>query len=84
MIGQTLWLEFFTNKDWPVASATAVVLLLLLVAPLWRRQIAIAAAACAATPHCGGLVDGGGGITRSLRSADCMISENTGAAARPP
>ncbi len=20
MIGQTLWLEFFTNKDWPVAS----------------------------------------------------------------
>jgi putrescine transport system permease protein len=34
MIGQTLWLEFFTNKDWPVASATAVVLLLLLVLPL--------------------------------------------------
>jgi len=26
MIGQTLWLEFFTNKDWPVASAAAVVL----------------------------------------------------------
>ena len=23
MIGQTLWLEFFTNKDWPVASAAA-------------------------------------------------------------
>jgi putrescine transport system permease protein len=45
MIGQTLWLEFFTNKDWPVASATAVVLLLLLLAPLmWydrlqRRQL---------------------------------------------
>jgi putrescine transport system permease protein len=34
MIGQTLWLEFFTNKDWPVASAAAVVLLLLLVLPL--------------------------------------------------
>ena len=34
MIGQTLWLEFFTNKDWPVASAAAVVLLVLLVAPL--------------------------------------------------
>jgi putrescine transport system permease protein len=34
MIGQTLWLEFFSNKDWPVASATAVVLLLLLLAPL--------------------------------------------------
>jgi putrescine transport system permease protein len=34
MIGQTLWLEFFTNKDWPVASAAAMVLLVLLLAPL--------------------------------------------------
>jgi len=34
MIGQTLWTEFFSNKDWPVASAIAVVLLLLLVAPI--------------------------------------------------
>jgi putrescine transport system permease protein len=34
MIGQTLWLEFFTNKDWPLASAVAVVLLVLLVGPL--------------------------------------------------
>jgi putrescine transport system permease protein len=34
MIGQTLWLEFFNNKDWPAASAVAVVLLLLLLAPL--------------------------------------------------
>lgn len=34
MIGQTLWLEFFTNKDWPVASATAIVLLILLLIPL--------------------------------------------------
>jgi putrescine transport system permease protein len=34
MIGQTLWLEFFTNKDWPVASASAAVLLLMLLAPL--------------------------------------------------
>jgi putrescine transport system permease protein len=45
MIGQILWLEFFTNKDWPVASATAVVLLALLLAPLLiydrlqRRQL---------------------------------------------
>lgn len=45
MIGQTLWLEFFTNRDWPVASAIAVVLLLLLLAPLvlydrlQRRQL---------------------------------------------
>jgi len=34
MIGQTLWLEFFTNKDWPVASAIAVVLLAVLLVPL--------------------------------------------------
>jgi putrescine transport system permease protein len=45
MIGQTMWLEFFTNKDWPVASATAIVLLVLLLAPLLlyermqRRQL---------------------------------------------
>ena len=45
MIGQTLWLEFFTNSDWPVASAIAVVLLVLLLAPLLlydrlqRRQL---------------------------------------------
>jgi putrescine transport system permease protein len=45
MVGQTLWLEFFTNKDWPVASATAIVLLALLVVPLvlydrlQRRQL---------------------------------------------
>jgi putrescine transport system permease protein len=34
MIGQTVWLEFFTNKDWPMASALAVALLGLLLAPL--------------------------------------------------
>ncbi|WP_454643542.1 ABC transporter permease [Bradyrhizobium liaoningense] len=34
MIGQTLWLEFFTNKDWPVASAAAIVLLMVLLVPL--------------------------------------------------
>jgi len=34
MIGQTLWLEFFTNRDWPVASTIAIVLLVLLLAPL--------------------------------------------------
>ena len=34
MIGQTLWAEFFANKDWPVASAVAVVLLCLLVVPI--------------------------------------------------
>jgi putrescine transport system permease protein len=34
MIGQTLWTEFFANKDWPVASAVAVVLLCVLLIPL--------------------------------------------------
>jgi putrescine transport system permease protein len=34
MIGQTLWMEFFANTDWPVASAVAVVLLALLMAPI--------------------------------------------------
>ena len=34
MIGQTLWTEFFANKDWPVASAVAVVLVVLLTAPI--------------------------------------------------
>jgi putrescine transport system permease protein len=34
MIGQTLWTEFFANRDWPVASAIAVVLLALIVVPI--------------------------------------------------
>jgi putrescine transport system permease protein len=40
MIGQTLWTEFFANRDWPVASSVAVVLLVLLVVPIviYQRQ----------------------------------------------
>jgi len=34
MIGKILWEEFFNNRDWPVASAVAVILLLLLVIPI--------------------------------------------------
>ena len=34
MIGRTLWSEFFQNRDWPVASAVAIILLLVLVAPI--------------------------------------------------
>jgi len=34
MIGKVLWEEFFSNRDWPVASAVAVVLLLLLIMPI--------------------------------------------------
>ena len=34
MIGKVLFEEFFNNRDWPVASAVAVVLLLILVVPI--------------------------------------------------
>jgi putrescine transport system permease protein len=33
-IGQTLWTEFFSNKDWPVASALATMLLAILLVPI--------------------------------------------------
>lgn len=38
MIGKTLWMEFFNNRDWPVASAVAIVLLLLLIVPIRAYQ----------------------------------------------
>ncbi|RJT47627.1 putrescine ABC transporter permease PotH [Rahnella woolbedingensis] len=39
MIGRVLWQEFFNNRDWPVASAVAVVMLLLLIMPiLWFQK----------------------------------------------
>ena len=34
MIGKVLWTEFFSNRDWPLASALAVAMLALIVAPL--------------------------------------------------
>lgn len=34
MIGKVLWQEFFNNRDWPVASAVAIVMLLLLLLPI--------------------------------------------------
>jgi len=34
MIGKLLWTEFFSNRDWPVASAVAVALVALLVIPV--------------------------------------------------
>jgi putrescine transport system permease protein len=34
MIGKVLWEEFSSNRDWPVASAVAVVLLLILIVPI--------------------------------------------------
>jgi putrescine transport system permease protein len=40
MIGKVLWNEFFSNRDWPVASAVTIVLILVLVIPivLFQRQ----------------------------------------------
>jgi putrescine transport system permease protein len=38
MIGKVLWSEFFSNRDWPLASAVAVVLLVVLVLPLVLLQ----------------------------------------------
>ncbi|HCC97987.1 MAG TPA: putrescine/spermidine ABC transporter permease [Rhodobacteraceae bacterium] len=34
MIGKVLWEEFFSNRDWPVAAAVAVILLLVLIIPI--------------------------------------------------
>jgi putrescine transport system permease protein len=38
MIGKVLWTEFFSNRDWPVASAVAIALLTLLVIPIVLLQ----------------------------------------------
>ena len=38
MIGRTLYDEFFVNRDWPLASAVAVVLLLILILPIMLFQ----------------------------------------------
>ena len=40
MIGRSIWMEFFANRDWPFASAVAIVLLITLVVPivLYQRQ----------------------------------------------
>ncbi|WP_188984474.1 ABC transporter permease subunit [Pseudomonas matsuisoli] len=34
MIGRVLWQEFFSNRDWPIASALAVIMLLILIVPI--------------------------------------------------
>ncbi len=38
MIGQTLWTEFFSNRDWPVAAALATMLLGVLLVPILVYQ----------------------------------------------
>ncbi|WP_374534422.1 ABC transporter permease [Phenylobacterium sp.] len=40
MLGKTIWTEFFANRDWPAASAVAIVLLFTLAIPIvfYQRQ----------------------------------------------
>lgn len=38
MIGRVLWDEFFTNRDWPTASAVAIAMLVVVVVPLMILQ----------------------------------------------
>jgi len=38
MIGRTIWTEFFANRDWPSASAVAIVLLATLTVPILVYQ----------------------------------------------
>lgn len=45
MLGQTIWIEFFSNRDWTMASALAVLLTALLLAPaMWLQRIELAEA----------------------------------------
>lgn len=39
MIGKVLFEEFFSNRDWPVASAVAVILLIILILPIVLFQL---------------------------------------------
>jgi putrescine transport system permease protein len=40
MIGKILWTEFFTNRNWPMSAAVAVILLAVLVAPImWFQAV---------------------------------------------
>ena len=39
MIGKVLFEEFFSNRDWPVASAVAVILLMILIVPIVLFQM---------------------------------------------
>ncbi len=42
MIGRVLWTEFFSNRDWPLASAVAVSLLAFIILPMMLLRGAIA------------------------------------------
>jgi putrescine transport system permease protein len=38
MIGRVLWDEFFSNRDWPLASSVAIAMLIVVVGPLMLMQ----------------------------------------------
>ena len=38
MLGKMMWMEFFNNKDWPLASALTIVLLVALIIPFVLMQ----------------------------------------------
>lgn len=40
MIGRILWAEFFSNRDWPVASAVAIAMLFAIVIPVMFLRMA--------------------------------------------
>lgn len=42
MIGKVLWNEFFTNRDWPVSAAVAMLVLIALVVPIAVAQVLMA------------------------------------------
>ena len=39
MMGRIMWTEFFTNADWPMASAVTVIMVLLLLVPMIVFQV---------------------------------------------
>ena len=40
MIGRVLWDEYFSSRDWPVASSVAIIMLILVVVPImWLQSV---------------------------------------------
>ena len=51
MMGKVLWTEFFRNRDWPVASAIAMLLLAILTVPIIYARYQDGRDAAAETPN---------------------------------
>jgi len=80
MIGRVLWDEFFSNRDWPGASAVAVVLLVVLVIPIvilqryWAREAQGSAMPRRATPA--RATGGGASLQRELDESERPMRES--------